>query len=84
MKKEKIYDPAYWVAVQEKAELERQRRLEIARKRLLEVQSEEVPEEGFLNGREAPWIASGVWFAVLLLTNSGFFALSKMMPRRQS
>ncbi len=82
-KKEEIYDPAYWVAVQEKAELERQRRLEIARKRLVEVQSEDQgADEGLLNSSEAPWIASGVWLAVLLMTNTGFFALSKMMPKR--
>lgn len=84
-KKEQIYDPEYWIAVQEKAEQERQRRLEIARKRLLEVQAEAEPqEEGLLNSPEAPWIASGVWFAILLVTNTGFFALSKMMPIRQS
>lgn len=82
-KKEEIYDPEYWVAVQEKAELERQRRLEIARKRLVEVQSEDQEaNEGLLNSPEAPWIASGVWLAILLMTNTGFFALSKMMPKR--
>ncbi|MDG2167488.1 MAG: hypothetical protein P8L44_06125 [Opitutales bacterium] len=82
-KKEEIYDPEYWVAVQEKAELERRRRLEIARKRLVEVQSEDQgSDEGLLDSPEAPWIASGVWFAILLMTNTGFFALSKMMPKR--
>ncbi len=84
-KKEEIYDPAYWVAVQEKAEQERQRQLEIARKRLIKVQSEDkVVEEGLLNSPEAPWVASGVWLAILLMTNTGFFALSKMMPKRSA
>ena len=84
-KKEEIYDPEYWKLVQEKAEQERQRRLEIAKKRLIEVQAEDQEtEEGLLNSKEAPWIASGIWLGVLLITNTGFFALSKMMPHRSS
>ena len=83
-KMEEIYDPAYWIAVQEKAEQERERRLEIAKKRLKEVQAEEVVEEGLMSGNQTPWIASGIWLVVLIVTNSGFFALSKMMPIRQS
>lgn len=83
-KLEEIYDPTYWKAIQEKAEQERERRLEIAKKRLAEIQAEEVVEEGMMNSTQTPWIASGIWFAVLLMTNSGFFALSKMMPIRQT
>ena len=85
-KKEQIYDPEYWLTVQEKAEQERQRRLEIARMRLIEVQAEAQPQENesLFKSPEAPWIASGVWLAILLMTNTGFFALSKMMPIRQN
>ena len=84
-KKEEIYDPEYWKLVQEKAEQERQRRLEIAKKRLIEVQADDHEvEEGLLNSKEAPWIASGIWLGVLLMTNTGFFALSKMRPHRSS
>lgn len=77
---EEVQDPEYWGRVAEKEAAEKKRLLEIARKRLVEAQAAGIREEGFLNSKEAPWVAAAIWLVVILMTNTGFFALAKAMP----
>ncbi|MCB1120127.1 MAG: hypothetical protein KJT03_01150 [Verrucomicrobiae bacterium] len=83
---EEVHDPVYWQKVAEQDNLEKQRRLEIARKRLLAAQQAAAPVEGggFLNSKEAPWVAAAIWLVVILMTNTGFFALAKAMPIKEA
>jgi hypothetical protein len=82
-KKEEVYDPAYWKNIEEKSEAEKEQKLQIARKRLIAAQTAQIPKEGVLNSPEAPWVAAAIWFVIILMTNTGFFALSKAMPIKQ-
>lgn len=83
-KKEEVYDPAYWKAIEEIQIAEREKRLEIARKRFAEAQTAQEEHSESLKHSKLPWIAASAWLALLLITNTGFFALSKVMPIRQS
>lgn len=83
-KMEEVYDPAYRKELEDKTASEKQTRIEIARKRLQEAQAAQLEHTSQLKDSKLPWIAVGVWFIILLITNSGFFALSKVMPIRQS
>jgi hypothetical protein len=84
-KLEEVQNPAYWLAIQKEENAEKQRKLEIARKRVMAAKAVQIEEtDGLLNRPEAPWIAAGSWFFIILITNTGIFALTKAMPHRKS
>ena len=82
---EEVQDPAYWVAIQEKEAAEKERKLEIARKRVMAAKAVQTEEtSGLLNRPEAPWVAAGSWLFIILVTNTGFFALRKAIPQSKT
>ncbi len=81
---EEVHDPDYWLAIQKREAEEKARKLEIAKQRVLASQIPEVEETGLLNNPKAPWMAAGAWLVLLLITNTGFFAMAKATPVRHS
>jgi hypothetical protein len=80
---EEIQEPAYWLAIQEEEAAEKERKLQIARQRVMAAKAVQIEEtSGLLNRPEAPWVAAGSWFFIILITNTGFFALIKAMKVR--
>jgi hypothetical protein len=80
-----IRDPAYWVAIQEKAEAEKARKLEIAKKRVLATQQAQIETEaGPFKDSQGPWITAGAWLLLIMITNTGFFAMAKAAPNRKA
>ncbi|MDA0347402.1 MAG: hypothetical protein O3C43_09880 [Verrucomicrobia bacterium] len=82
---EEVQDPAYWLAIQEKAAAEKERKLEIARQRVTAAKAFQIEEtSGLLNRPEAPWVAAGSWLFIIMVANTGFFALRKAAPPSKS
>ena len=83
-KLEMVYDPAYRQAIEDKLAAEKAEKVEVALRRMEEAQAIQLEAQNQLENAKLPWIAVGIWFTLLFLTNSGFFALSKVMPVKQS
>lgn len=83
-KLQEVHDPEYWLAIQKKEAEEKARQLELAKQRVFASQIPEVEETGVLNNSKAPWMATGAWLILLLITNTGFFAMAKATPVRHS
>lgn len=81
---EEVHNPDYWLAIQKKEADEKAQKLEIAKQRVLASQIPVVEETGILNNPKAPWMAAGAWLVILLITNTGFFAMAKATPVRHS